>query len=165
MPLWPEVPAYHLSGHLILPIGYLSFTGIPTMAIDVRHTTLRSPDITVNCWPQASKKSQNQLRTSKKDLNWSYWVIKHLGTFLITGFIVTMSPNVYERAEDKINENKSCQWIVCNVFSCYIKEKFVGPVTILQDLWILGVTGPMGPVTFWVECWGLLPLSYLCYLG
>ena len=32
-------------------------------------------------------------------------------------------------------------------FSFYIKEKFVGPVKFLQDLNILGVTGPMGPVT------------------
>ena len=29
----------------------------------------------------------------------------------------------------------------------YIKERFVGPVKFLQDQWILGVTGPTGPVT------------------
>ena len=32
-------------------------------------------------------------------------------------------------------------------FSFYIKEKFVGPVKILQDEKILSVIGPMGPVT------------------
>ena len=31
-------------------------------------------------------------------------------------------------------------------FSFYIREKFVGPVKILQDQEILGVTGPTGPV-------------------
>ena len=31
--------------------------------------------------------------------------------------------------------------------SFYYKEKFVGPVKLLQDQKILGVTGPMGPVT------------------
>ena len=29
----------------------------------------------------------------------------------------------------------------------YIKEKFVGPIKMLQDQYILGVTGPTGPVT------------------
>ena len=32
-------------------------------------------------------------------------------------------------------------------FSCYIKEKFVGPVKLLRDQKILGVTGSTGPVT------------------
>ena len=54
---------------------------------------------------------------------------------------------VFEINEDEINKNKCCLWILCNVFSFYIKEKFVGPVKILQDQQILGVTGPMGPVT------------------
>ena len=30
----------------------------------------------------------------------------------------------------------------------YVKEKIVGPLKILQDQYILGVTGPTGPVTF-----------------
>ena len=56
-------------------------------------------------------------------------------------------PNVFEKNEDEITKNKCCLWILCNVFSFYIKEKFVGPVKSLQDLYILGVTGPTGPVT------------------
>ena len=36
-------------------------------------------------------------------------------------------------------------------FSFYIKEKLVGPVKILQDQKILGVTGPTGPETVGVS--------------
>ena len=36
-------------------------------------------------------------------------------------------------------------------FSFYIKEKLVGPVKVLQDQFILGVTGPTGPVTVLVS--------------
>ena len=66
-----------------------------------------------------------------------------------------MSPNVFEINEDKMNKNKCWKGILCNVFSCYVKEKIVGPVEILQDQYILGVNGPTGPVTFWVsiEAW------------
>ena len=42
-------------------------------------------------------------------------------------------PNVFEMNEDEINKNKCCLWILCNVFPFCIKEKFVGPVKILQD--------------------------------
>ena len=57
-------------------------------------------------------------------------------------------PNVFEINEDEIDKNKCCLWIVCyGFFSFYIKEIFVGPVNILQAQWILGVTGPIGPVT------------------
>ena len=42
-------------------------------------------------------------------------------------------------------------WISCNVFSCYVKEKNVGPLKNFQDQYILGVTGPTGQVTFWVS--------------
>ena len=36
-------------------------------------------------------------------------------------------------------------------FFSYVKENCVGPVKILQDQQILGVTGPSVPVTFWVS--------------
>ena len=49
--------------------------------------------------------------------------------------------------EDKTKNNKCRQLILCNI-SPYVKEKFVGPVRILQDQKFLGVPGPMGPVTF-----------------
>ena len=35
-----------------------------------------------------------------------------------------------------------------NFMQCYVKEKYVGPVKILQDHKILGGFGPMGPVAF-----------------
>ena len=38
--------------------------------------------------------------------------------------------------------------MLCNVLSCYVKVKNVGPVKILQDQQMLGVTGPTGPVSF-----------------
>ena len=43
--------------------------------------------------------------------------------------------------------------VVCGfyAFFFYIKEKIVGLVNILQDQKILGVTGPMRPVTVWVS--------------
>ena len=54
-----------------------------------------------------------------------------------------MSPNSFEINEDKINEMN-----VVNFFSCFVQETFVELVNILQEHWILGVTGPTGPVTF-----------------
>ena len=47
-----------------------------------------------------------------------------------------------------MNKSKCGREILCNAFSCYAKEKCVGPVQVLQDQYILGVTGPMGPITF-----------------
>ena len=57
-----------------------------------------------------------------------------------------MSPNVFEINEDKIIKTEYWLWILCNVFSFYVNEKSVGPVKILQDQYILGVTGAMGTV-------------------
>ena len=57
-----------------------------------------------------------------------------------------MSPNIFEINEDKINEIN-----VVNFFSCFVQETFVGLVNILQEHWILGVTGPTGPVTYRVS--------------
>ena len=56
-------------------------------------------------------------------------------------------PNVFEINEDDINKDKCYLWILCNVFSFYIKEKFVGLVKFLQDQYLGGVTVPTGPVT------------------
>ena len=36
-------------------------------------------------------------------------------------------------------------------FFSYNVKRFLGPVNILQDQYILGVTGPTGPVPFWVS--------------
>ena len=52
----------------------------------------------------------------RKYLNWSYRANKHLRTFLLTGFASRMSPNVFEKNEGKINENKCCWWILGKVF-------------------------------------------------
>ena len=101
--------------------------------------------LTVVLWPQASKDFPKWLRATKKDLNWSYMASKHLGT-RVNKFPLKNVPNVFETNEDEINKNK-CLWILCNVFSYYIKEMFVGPVKMLQGQKILGVTGPMGPVS------------------
>ena len=59
-----------------------------------------------------------------------------------------------------MNKNKCYQGISCNVFSYYVKEKFVWPVKIWQYQKILGVTGPTGPVTFLdsVEACMIVPL-------
>ena len=37
-----------------------------------------------------------------------------------------MTPNVFEIIDDKMNKSKCCQTILCNVFSHYVKERFVG---------------------------------------
>ena len=54
-----------------------------------------------------------------------------------------MSPNVFEINKDKIYKDICCG----EFYAFYVKEKNVGPVKILQDQQMLGVTGPTGPVT------------------
>ena len=60
---------------------------------------------------------------------------------LVNKFPLKSVPNVFEINEDEIKENKCCLWILCNVFSFYIKEKFVGPV---KDF-----AGPVDPRCYW----------------
>ena len=49
-----------------------------------------------------------------------------LGIFLSTSFLSRMFPNVFEINEDKIHKiNVVSEY---HVFSCYVKEKYVGPV-------------------------------------
>ena len=99
-------------------------------------------------WPQASKNSPKQLRASKKDLNWSYRPSKHLETFLLKSFSLRMSPNVFEINEDKIYKDKCCGEFYAMFCIVMLKKKNVGPVKILQDQQMLGVTGPTGPASF-----------------
>ena len=44
-----------------------------------------------------------------------------------------MSPDVFEINEDKMNRYKYFQWILPNGSFCYVKDKIVGPVRIVQD--------------------------------
>ena len=58
-----------------------------------------------------------------------------------------MSPNVFEINEDKIYKDKCCGEFAAMFFLVKLKKK-VGPVKILQDQQMLGVTSPTGPVSF-----------------
>ena len=58
-----------------------------------------------------------------------------------------MSPNVFEINEDKIYKDKYCGEFYAIFFLVMLKRN-VGPIKILQDQQILGVTGPTGPVSF-----------------
>ena len=61
-----------------------------------------------------------------------------------------MSPNVFEINEDKIYKDKCCGEFYAMFFLVMLKKKW-GPVKLLQDQQMLGVTGPTGPVSFWVS--------------
>ena len=65
--------------------------------------------LTVNFWPQASKKSKKRLRASKIDLNLVLQGHKRLGTFLLTSLPSRMFPNVFEINEDKRDFQKCWQ--------------------------------------------------------
>ena len=59
-----------------------------------------------------------------------------------------MSPYVFEINEDKFYKNN---FVVVNFMQysfLLCQRKNVGPVNILQDQQMLGVTGPTGPVSF-----------------
>ena len=58
-----------------------------------------------------------------------------------------MSPNVFEINEDKIYKDRCCGEFYAMFFLVMLKKK-CGPVKILQDQQMLGVTGPTGPVSF-----------------
>ena len=74
-----------------------------------------------------------------------------------------MSPNVFDINEDKIYKDNCIvvNFMQCSFLLCYRKN--VGPVNILQDQQMLGVTGSTGPVSFWVrvEACSLLPFSLI----
>ena len=89
--------------------------------------------LTVVLWPQASKNSQKLLRVSKKRLQLVLQGLQTFGGIFINKFPHKNIPDVFEINEDKINKNKCYLWILCYVFSFYVKEKFVGPVNFLQD--------------------------------
>ena len=55
-----------------------------------------------------------------------------------------MSPNVFEIDLDRIKKVSFVGEYLCKVFSCYVKEIFVGPVKYLQNYYILGVAGTTG---------------------
>ena len=61
-----------------------------------------------------------------------------------------MSPNVFEINEDKIYKDKCCVECYAMFFLVMLKKN-VGPVKIMQDQQMLGVTGPTGPVSFRVS--------------
>ena len=53
---------------------------------------------------------------------------------IVNKFPLKNVPNAFEINEDEINKNKCCMWILCDVFSFYIKDffrtskNFIGPV-------------------------------------
>ena len=53
----------------------------------------------------------------------------------------------FEINEDKIYKDKCCGEFYAMFFLVMLKKN-VGPVKILQDQQMLGVTGPTGPVSF-----------------
>ena len=65
-----------------------------------------------------------------------------------------MSPNVFEINQDKIYKDKCCGEFYAMFFLVMLKKKcrtsknVVGPVKMLQDQQMLGVTGPTRPVSF-----------------
>ena len=60
-----------------------------------------------------------------------------------------MSPNVFEINEDKIYKDKCCGEFYAMFFLFMLKEKCrAGPVKILQDQQVLGVTGLQGQYHF-----------------
>ena len=58
-----------------------------------------------------------------------------------------MFPNAFEKNEDKIYKDKCCGEFYA-MFFLVILKKNVGPVEMLQDQQMLGVTCPTGPVSF-----------------
>ena len=66
---------------------------------------------------------------------------KTFGDILVNKFPLKNVPDVFEINEDEINKNKCCLWILCNFFSFYIKEKFVGPRKTFA--------GPVDPRCYW----------------
>ena len=62
-----------------------------------------------------------------------------------------MSPIVFEINEDDIYKDKCCGESYAMFFLVMVKKKNVGLVNILQDQYMLGVTGPTGTVPFWVS--------------